>query len=199
MFRNWSCVTTCPWWRGWVNTLTNFLLFSWHLYELLKNWSWISYKEDQPKCLSFWWDFCCRVWFCEAFLFVWGTLFLYFLSSPFVWWCPLPIFPITCDFHFLQAFWFFLDLAVIFLPLFVFFHFSWWAWHIFLCQIPFLYILAIYSYCLYEGTQFFFILCKQLDVIHLHKVTNLFLQLSKFVVPCAFPKYVIKWHHCYYK
>ena len=28
---------------------------------------------------------------------------------------------------------------------------------------------------------------------------NLFLQLIKFVIPCSFFEYVIKWHHRYYK
>ena len=37
--------------------------------------------------------------------------------------CLLPIFPSTCNFPFLQAFWLFLDLVVLFLQLFIFFSF----------------------------------------------------------------------------
>ena len=47
--------------------------------------------------------------------------YFFFLSSPFVWWCPFLIFPSKCNFPFLQTFWFYLHLAVIFLPLFLFF------------------------------------------------------------------------------
>ena len=60
--------------------------------------------------------------------------------------------------------------------------------------ISWLYILIV---CV--SLQFFFIFCKQLDVIHVHKVINRFLWLCKFVAPSAHPKYVIEWHHCYYK
>ena len=41
--------------------------------------------------------------------------FLFFLSSPHVQWCPLPIFRSTYKFPLLRAFWFFLDLVVLFL------------------------------------------------------------------------------------
>ena len=50
--------------------------------------------------------------------------YFFFLSSLFVWWYPLPISPSTCNFPYLQVFWFFLDLAVLFLPLFIFYQFS---------------------------------------------------------------------------
>ena len=58
----------------------------------------------------------------------------FLLSFPLVWWYPLPIFPSTCKFPFIIVFWFFLDLAILFLPSFVFFFcFSLFAWHICLC------------------------------------------------------------------
>ena len=62
------------------------------------------------------------------------------------------------------------------------------------------YILAVYSYCLYQGLHFFFffIFCKYLYIIHVHKVINFFLQFSKIVVPPrTFLIYVVEWHHCY--
>ena len=90
------------------------------------------------RCLSFWWDFCCRAWFQEVFSFVWGT-FSFFLSSLLVWWCPLLIFPSTCNFPFLQVFSLFLELSVLFLKLFFFYHVSLWAWYIFICHIPLIY------------------------------------------------------------
>ena len=55
---------------------------------------------DGQGGLFLWCDFCCRVWFWEAFSFVWSFLFLFFLSSPLVWWCPLVIFSGTCNFPF---------------------------------------------------------------------------------------------------
>ena len=39
-------------------------------------------KGGKPRCLSFWWDFCCRVWFWVVFSFSWDTLFKFFLPSP---------------------------------------------------------------------------------------------------------------------
>ena len=94
------------------------------------------------------WDSCYRVWF-RDFSFVWDTLFFKaFLSSPLVWWYPLVIFPSTCMFPLLRLFWFFLDLAVLFFLLHVFFllliisigHFSMPN------SIP---VYWLYSYCLY--------------------------------------------------
>ena len=50
----------------------------------------------------------------------------------------LTIFPSSCNFPSLQEFWFFPGFPVLFLSLFLFFHFSFWAFHIFLGQIPLL-------------------------------------------------------------
>ena len=80
----------------------------------------------------------------------------FFLSSLFVWCCLLPIFSNICRFSSLQAFWFFPDLAVLFIPLFVFLYFSLWTWHLFNFEFHFC-ILVVYSYCLYQSLQFFFI------------------------------------------
>ena len=121
----------------------------------------------------------------------------FFLSSLLIWWCQHPIFLSICSFPFLQTFWFFPDLLVLFLLLFVFSHFSLWTWSFFYAKF-YSYILALYSYCLYQSIQFFFIFCKHLDVVHVH-VINLFLQLCKFIAPSTFPKYEIEWHHCYYR
>ena len=44
--------------------------------------------------------------------------FVIFFSPPLIWWCPLSIFPSTCNFSFLQEFWFVFDLAFLFLPSF---------------------------------------------------------------------------------
>ena len=62
-------------------------------------------QGGQPRSLSLWFYFCYIVWFPVVFSFSRETLFkFFFLSSPLVWWCPLPIFPSTCKFPFL---WFF--------------------------------------------------------------------------------------------
>ena len=43
-----------------------------------QEWFQVSYKEEQPMCLSLWWDSCCRAWIRETFSFVWGSHFLFF-------------------------------------------------------------------------------------------------------------------------
>ena len=74
--------------------------------------------------------------FLSSFLVSLDTLIKFFPSSPFVWWCPLPIFRSICKFLFLLAFWPSLSLLILFLLLCVVSRFSLSAWHIFLCQIP---------------------------------------------------------------
>ena len=148
-----------------------------------------------------WWDFCCRSWFQEVFLFVYGTPFsfsfsLLFFLSPLH--CPLPKFPSTCKFSFLQTFWFFLDSIVLFLPLFLDFHFF------IMCMprlsmpnsipISWQHILIV---CI--SLQFFFVFGKQLDVVHVHKVINLFLWFCKFVALSRPPNHVTQWYRCCYK
>ena len=67
------------------------------------------------------------------------SLNIFFLWTPLVSWHPLLIFPSTCMLTFLQAFWFFRDLVVLFLPPFTLFCFSLSALYNFLSQIPSLY------------------------------------------------------------
>ena len=50
--------------------------------------------------------------FREVFSFIWYTLFLFFISSPLVWLCPLPISPNSRGFPFLLEFWFFFDSSI---------------------------------------------------------------------------------------
>ena len=50
-------------------------------------------RGKQPRCLYLWWDFWYIVWFWVLFLFFWCIRFKFFLSSPLIWWCPLPVFP----------------------------------------------------------------------------------------------------------
>ena len=79
----------------------------------------------------------------------WSKILLFFLFSltfPIVWGCPHQVFPSISNFPFLQTVWCFSDLAVVFLPLFVFFRFLLFAWHVFLCHIPFLYPDYIFLY-----------------------------------------------------
>ena len=69
--------------------------------------------------------------FFRSFLVCLTTLFSFFFHFGL-------LFTSICNFSFLQTFRFFLDLVFLFLLLFLF-HFSLSAWHIFQCQIPFLY------------------------------------------------------------
>ena len=49
-------------------------------------------RRRRPRCLSLWWDSCYIIWFRVVFSFSWDILFNFFLSSPLVSWCPLPVF-----------------------------------------------------------------------------------------------------------
>ena len=69
-------------------------------------------RGGQFSYLSPW---CYLAWFPAVFSFSWSIIFI-FLSSPLVWWCPLPLFLSICKFPFLRAFRFFLNLVVLFLP-----------------------------------------------------------------------------------
>ena len=67
------------------------------LWSISLNLSFVYFKNgpkyitrEPTRCSSLWWDFYCRVVFWEVFSFVWSILFIFFLSSLFVWWCPLP-------------------------------------------------------------------------------------------------------------
>ena len=63
--------------------------------------------KENCQMFIFWWCFYCRARFNEFFSFLWSITFIHFLSSPLDWWFPLPIFPITRNFPFLQTFRFF--------------------------------------------------------------------------------------------
>ena len=105
-----------------------------------------------PRCLPLWQDFCYWAWFRVVFSFFWDfSSFL--LSYLFVWQCLLLVLPSTRNFPSLQAFWFFLDLDVLSLSLFLFSYFSIWGWHIFDPK-PRSNILALYI--LFFFLQFFF-------------------------------------------
>ena len=88
--------------------------------------------EEEPRCLSIWWDFCYIVLFRVVFLFSKDTLFFFcfFRSCLLVWWCLLPIVSGICKFPFFFSFLggvcvlIFLDLVVLFLPSYVIFRFS---------------------------------------------------------------------------
>ena len=79
----------------------------------LRKWSRVSYNRDSPLMRFLLYSLVSsRVFFFVHLRFS----FIFFFSTPLVWWCPLPIFPSICKFPFLLAFWFFLDLVIQFLP-----------------------------------------------------------------------------------
>ena len=61
------------------------------------------------------------------------------------------------------------------------------------------YALTRYSHCMCKISQFFFIFCKQFDVVHVHKVIDIYLRFTKFASSSEFSEYGIKWHHRSYK
>ena len=93
----------------------------------------------------------------EEILFIWDTLFVFFISSLFVWWYLLPISPSTYNFPFLQAFRFFLDLTILLLLSFDFSVTHYECWTFFLAK-HYSYILAKYSYCLNQSLQLLLII-----------------------------------------
>ena len=82
-----------------------------------------------------------------------SEMLTFFVSSSLVCWCPRSILPITCNFPLFQAF--FLDLGILFLRLCIIFLSSLWAWHILLCQIPFLYPDCIFVWFLTNSLLLF--------------------------------------------
>ena len=116
------------------------------------------------------------VWFWVVFSFPWNILFQF--SSPRVWWCQFPVFPSICMFPFFQAFWFCLDLLVLFPPSFSLFIIS--MTH-FLSQIPFLCPTA-YSHFLFERFQFFFSNCIS------HSTNTLGKGMNPIILPPAMGK-----------
>ena len=92
-----------------------------------------------------------------------------FISSPLVWLCKFSIFSSSSKFSFPSVLsWFGCSIPFVI----CLFRFSLFSWHIFLCQIPFLYSEPI-SFIVCMSLQFFFFFGKQLDVVHFHLVVNL--------------------------
>ena len=98
-------------------------------------------------------------WFGLFFSFSWDTKFLFFLSSPLIWWYPLSILPSTCNFPFLIVFWFFSWFGSIYLPLCEVSRFS-WAWRLLLCRIPSPYPDSIFSLPVF-GFPVLFYFCQK--------------------------------------
>ena len=95
-------------------------------------------QGGQTCCLFVGWNFCCRFLFRNVSRSS-EALFSYFFFHH----CLFDVVCFQnsnhCNFPFLLAYWFFVDLAVLFSLFFVFFRFSLWPRHIFLCQILFIY------------------------------------------------------------
>ena len=109
-----------------------------------------------------------------------------FLLLLLVWWCSLPRFPSTCKFPFLQVFWFFLNLVVLILPLFVFSPFHDEHGTFFNAKFH-SYILAVYCYCFYPYLHFFFILLLLLLWLFSHQNQHIFQCQIPFLYPgCIF-------------
>ena len=116
----------------------------------------------------------------SSFLVLLRYSFLFLLSPPHVKLCPLPVFLGICRFPFLRAFWFCIDLVVLFLPSYVIFRFSLLAWYIFYGRFhP--NILTVYPHCPYKGFQSFLIFYKQFYVVMVYWVVDFFLQFVKYV------------------
>ena len=105
----------------------------------------------------------------------------FFLSSPLIWLCPLPIFPSPCKFPFSRAFWFFYYLAVPFLLLSSFPTLYYEHGPLFNTE-SHSYILSVYSYFfIFKSPILFSSFCKQLDGVPVHSMINIYRQFSKFV------------------
>ena len=114
----------------------------------------------QLRYLSLWWDSRGSIWFRVAFSIYWDTILLYF-SSPFVWWCQLSIFTSTRNLPFFQVLNSFPDFLVLFLSLLLFFLFLYDHCIFFYAKFHST-IMAVYSYCLHQGFQFFSFFAKYL-------------------------------------
>ena len=135
------------------------------------------------------------VWFRVISSFSWDTVFyLFFLSSPLVWWCPLPIFPSIFKFPFLQAFWSSLGIVFRFLPLCVISRFSFLAWLIFPCWIP-----SLWSDCIFSQPKLRFLIVFHFWKTVWYRPCTLDDWFGKVVSASTFPKCVIEWHHCNHK
>ena len=82
---------------------------------------------------------------------------------------------------------------------FVIFRFSFLTWHIIICQIPSLYIDCISSLPLLGFLILLHFFAKNLVLFMYMGWLIFFLRFMKLVSAYAFFKYVIQWHHRYYK
>ena len=100
-------------------------LFVWSICSSTLKMVPIILRRGQPRYLFLWWDICYVVWFRVVFSFSRDVLFyFFFILSPLIFYgARRPVFPSICKFPFLRAFWFFLNLVVLFLPSFVLFRF----------------------------------------------------------------------------
>ena len=142
-------------------------------------------RGGQPRCLSFWWDFFWRILFRKNSLVRLRNSLVFFLSYPLVWWCPL-----LSAYNFL--FYEHSDSFLIWLfHSFCYLWFSTFYEHdIFLCQIPFFYPDYIPIVCI--SLYFFFIFCKQFDVIRGHLGDKFFLTVLSIFSLSAYPWYIIE-------
>ena len=86
----------------------------------------------------------------------------------------------------------FLDSVVRVLPSYVVSRFKLLTWHIFLYQLPYgISWQFIITACI-RVSIFLFLFWKQFDVVHVHKVVDLFLRFTEFVITCEFPKNVVE-------
>ena len=161
--------------------------------------------EGQPRYLSLLKGSCYLVWFRISFpilRYPFLFFFFFFLSSPLVWWCQLPIFLCIRTFPFLCPFLFFLDLVVPFysvicrFPLFIISMTQSFSmpnsipmfWTVYSCSVPSLEfpILFIFSEnCLMPSMYIRWLI--------------VFMRFTKFISTCAFPEYMVEWHHRCYK
>ena len=140
------------------------LVYLWNFFPyLFQELSRISLRGP-PRFLSLWWDSYYRSWFREAFSFV---LFFSFFFH-------LRLFD-GVHYSYIHVIFFFYWHFDSLLFSFLFLSFPLWlAWHIFLCQIPFLYPDCIF-FCFYKILLilfrfffFFFFFCKPFGLIYVH-------------------------------
>ena len=115
-----------------------------------------------------------------------GWSFVIFLPYPIVWWRQISMFPSTYNFPFLPAFWFFIICQLSSLICFFFtFHYE----HCWFFYAKFhSYILAVYSLCLYQTSNFFSFLANSFissmsKSPHPWRFFPGFLPLQKFFLP----------------
>ena len=127
------------------------------------------------------------------FVFLSYFFLLFYLSFLLVWWSLLPIVLSICNFLFFQAFWSFPDLTVLFILLFLFsyFHYNHVTSYINFHS----YILAAYSYCLYQSLKFFLVK-KKITWCHLCTLDDQCFIVTLWICRSyVFLQWVIEWHY----